>query len=88
VSGFEALLIGRNRCNICVGGFVRDEPDFCLAHGDMSWVYGSDRAHLSLSLSLLEFLQKLQLLVHVFLRHSVNVGKKTTVTKLAELLVE
>ena len=43
---------------------------------------------ISLSLSLLEFLQKLQLLVHVFLRHSVNVGKKTTVTKLAELLVE
>ena len=42
-------MIGRNRCNICVGGFVRDEPDFCLAHGDMSWVYGSDRAHLSLS---------------------------------------
>jgi hypothetical protein len=42
-----------------------------LAHRDMSREYGSDGAHLSL----LEFLQKSQLLVHVSLRHSVNIAK-------------
>jgi hypothetical protein len=37
----------------------------------MSRVDGSDGAHLSLP----EFLQKSQLLVHVTLRHSVNIAK-------------
>jgi len=47
LSGFDALLIGPNGCGICVGRFVRDEPDLCLAHHDMGRVYGSYGAHIS-----------------------------------------
>ena len=53
LSGFDTLLVRLNRFCSSVGGFVRDEPDFCLANHDMGRVYGTYGAHISL----LEFLQ-------------------------------
>jgi len=53
LSGFEAILIGLNRCGVCVICFIRDQLNFCLAHHDLGRVHGTYGAHISL----LEFLQ-------------------------------
>jgi hypothetical protein len=53
LSGFDAMLIGRNRCSVCVGRLVCDEPDFRLTNDDMGRVCGTYATHVP---SLLEFL--------------------------------
>jgi hypothetical protein len=53
LSGFDAVLIRLNRCSVCVGSLVCDEPDFHLTNDDMRRVCGTYVAHMT---SLLEFL--------------------------------
>jgi hypothetical protein len=51
--GFDAVLIQLDRCSVCVGSLVCDEPDFRLTNDDMGRVCGTYVAHMT---SLLEFL--------------------------------
>jgi hypothetical protein len=64
------MLIGHNRCSVCVGRFVCDEPDFRLINDDMGRVCGTDGTHVSSFWSS----SVLQGSVHAFLRDSVNVA--------------
>jgi hypothetical protein len=55
LGGFDLVLIGLDRCNVGVGCFVRDEPDFRLTNDNMGRVCGTYAGHVTSLLELLYF---------------------------------